>query len=71
MYRDAVLAEKIRIGEINVEDTKTKRAIPPKWQCKNNCWVKCRNKTKCEKCGWNPEVAEKRIENHGKQRSEK
>ena len=56
---------------MKVDRIKDIKAIPTEQQCKNNCWVRCRNKTKCEKCGWNPEVAKKRIENHGKQRCEK
>lgn len=29
--------------------------------CPNNDRVSCTDKTKCGKCGWNPEVAERRL----------
>lgn len=36
------------------------KPIPMEWQCRNNPWVKCQEKNKCGRCGWNPEVAEMR-----------
>lgn len=39
------------------------KELPKEWQCRNNPWVKCLGHKNCEKCGWNPEVAEKRMEN--------
>ena len=35
--------------------------VPKQWQCPFNVWVKCLEKNKCEKCGWNPEVESKRL----------
>lgn len=46
------------------------KPIPKEEQCENNSWVKCLDKTQCKKCGWNPEIAEKRIQSHGKQEKE-
>ena len=40
------------------------------WKCVNNEHVTCRDRN-CEKCGWNPKVAEARLEKirsgHGNQ----
>lgn len=37
----------------------------PRWQpgspCPNNEAILCPDVTKCNKCGWNPEVIEKRM----------
>ena len=43
------------------------------WKCNHNAWVTCRDGN-CEKCGWNPVVAEARLEKirsgHGNQQPE-
>lgn len=36
-------------------------------ECKNNycfynLWIDCTGKCQCDKCGWNPDVAKRRIE---------
>ena len=38
------------------------KAVPKALQCPYNAWVKCPEKMKCEQCGWNPIVEEKRKE---------
>lgn len=38
--------------------------IDDKWQCPYNAEVSCKTR-KCQKCGWNPEVAEARRERMG------
>lgn len=71
MHCDATLAEKTGNGELTVWDFNMAKELPKEWQCRNNPWVKCLKKKKCEKCGWNPEVAEKRMEARTKTASQK
>lgn len=43
-----------------------KRNQRPKVECKHNRWVECEPRcAKCHKCGWNPDVNEKRKQNNG------
>lgn len=37
------------------------KEIPKEWQCPFNAWVKCQEKSKCSKCGWNPKVGNERM----------
>ena len=64
LHCDAALAKKTGNGELAVLEYEINKwqKVPKEWQCKNNPWVKCLEQNKCDKCGWNPEVAEKRIE---------
>lgn len=47
----------------------------PRWKpgdpCPNNGAVICPDKTRCSVCGWNPEVAKKRLEKIEKELKEK
>lgn len=39
------------------------------YQCDHNIWVQCEKK-ECDKCGWNPEVAQARMEDILRRRAE-
>lgn len=45
--------------------------IPKEWKCPFNGYVKCLEKKGCEKCGWNPDIAKKRLQDVHKSRNQK
>lgn len=44
--------------------------IPPEERCKNNDWVRCLHKDRCNKCGWDPVVSEQRTQKHNETRNQ-